>query len=244
MFNQYTNRKHEAEHWEWTENSVLVYTKTYSFITLGIAVAIIGGCLSVPFIVGEGITGVDPFNLVTFSWLLAGAFLVVVKNRYVENWPWHDFLRGQIVCRSVRELAEVLDVEKQVVLLCLLHHEFQKPLLFDGPFCGPFQRRSASGTKGFSINCPVEYKTMLAAGFIVLEARTADVNPQTNELNTFALLHDTREAQYDVGPRNDFMSGSVESNHSKGAKEIHIQLGQPPPLHEVVGVLTESCKFI
>jgi hypothetical protein len=241
VFEDYTARKEEVAGWQWTEDSVKVYTKKYSYITLGVAIAIIGGSLSVPFTVGEGIAGVDPFDFVTFSWLLAGAFLVGVKSLYIEDWPWHDFLHGHVVCRSLSELADASKFDGQALLLCLLHHEFQKPLLFGGPYPGPFQQRSSSDREGFSIDHAVEYKTMLAAGFIVLEARTADMNPETNELKTFTLLHDTRDTKYKS--RNDLMSGSVEHKRDKD-KEIHIKLDQTLPRYNVVGFFTSRCKFI
>src|ERR1700759_4739172 len=102
-FQEYKNRKGEIESWAIIEDSIRELTRKYSGIVLTIAILIIGGSLAVPFLVGQRISGVDPFQFVTFGWLLAGAFLVGAKSRYVESWPWHDFLRGHIICRSVSE---------------------------------------------------------------------------------------------------------------------------------------------
>ena len=170
-FREYKNRKAEIKSWTVTEDSVRVRTTKYSSIVLTVAILILGGSLAVPFLVGQRIPGVDPFQFVTFGWLLAGAFLVGAKSRYVENWPWHDFLRGQMVCRSVSELAVASRVKKQAVLLYLLHQEFRNPLVFRGPYHGVFRQRAKFGSHGFNIDVPVGHATVLAAGFIVLEVR-------------------------------------------------------------------------
>jgi hypothetical protein len=143
----------------------------------------------VPFVVGERIPGVDPFQFVTFGWLIAGAFVVGAKSRYVENWPWHDFLRGQILCRSVSELAVASRVKKQAVLLYLLRAEFRNPLVFRGPYHGIFRRRAKSGTEGLSIDIPVGHATILASGFNVLGIRSI----KENKRKIYIMLQDTRE---------------------------------------------------
>lgn len=252
-YKQYKSRQAEIQDWDVTEDSVLVRTKKYSGVVLTVAMAIIGGSLSVPFLVGERIPGVDPFQFVTFGWLLAGAFLVGAKSRYVESWPWHDFLRGQIVCKTVSELAVASRVKKQAVLLYLLHKEFQNPLLFRGPYHGVFRRRAGSGwTDGFSIDVPVAHATVLAAGFIVLEVRGL----RERERQVHTVLHDTRE---DV-PENpdgesivfdrlqevaDDQDEKATFRHRKTIRQktmegSSITLGQ----YEVVGLPTADCDFI
>ncbi|KAH8886176.1 hypothetical protein GQ53DRAFT_809771 [Thozetella sp. PMI_491] len=244
-FNEYKARKAEINSWSLMEDSVRVHTTKYSSITLAIALSVISGSLCVPFLVGERIPGVDPFQFVTFGWLLAGAFLVGAKSRYVENWPWHDFLRGQIVCRSVSELAVASRVKRQAVLLYLLHHEFRGPLRFRGPCQGPFHRRSNSSTEGFTIDVPVEHGTMLAAGFIVLEVRS-------KEMKTYTLLHDTRDIKYDMptrkslisDPLDDILSGNGERSKLGYKEEIRLNLDPGPVEYNVVGLLAVDCNFI
>src|ERR1700760_3776836 len=97
LFNEYKRGKSEQDSWTISEDTIRVKTTKYSTVVLTIAIVIILGSLCVPFLVGEKIKGVDPFQFVTFAWLLSGAFLVGAKSRYVEEWPWHDFLRGQII---------------------------------------------------------------------------------------------------------------------------------------------------
>ena len=249
ILEEYKNREPEILDWTVTKDSVRVHTKKYSSIVLACAVAIIGGSLSIPFLVGERIAGVDPFQFVTFSWLVAGAFLVGAKSRYVENWPWHDFLRGQVVCRSVLELAEASNVTKQAVLLYLLHHEFRKRLVFGGPYHSIFRQRTESGT-GFSIDIPVDYATVLAAGFIVLEVReTKDTEPRVR-----TVLHDTRENILDSTEGKVLVSELVEEvtnnkgqRHMSRCKRIRLTLENDPLDSEDIEVLghpTTNCIFV
>jgi hypothetical protein len=249
---EYKSRTAEIKSWTVTEDAVLVRTSKYSSLVLIIATAIIGGSLSVPFVVGERIPGVDPFQFVTFGWLIAGAFVVGAKSRYVENWPWHDFLRGQILCRSVSELAVASRVKRQAVLLYLLHHEFRNPLVFRGPYHGIFRRRGTSGKEGFSIDIPVGHATVLAAGFIVLEVRRT----RENEKKKHTILLDTREdaehgalEQYQVfDPLEEVIRGKYE-NRWLGERQVPrlkllegsiVALGA----YKVLGIPTADCNFI
>lgn len=155
---------------------------------MAFAVAIIAGGLAVPFVVGDGIPGVDPFQITTFGWLLAGAFLIVAKSRRVENWPWNDFLRRQVVCRSVRELAKASGLSDQAVLLYLLDNEFRNPLVFRGPYHGVFRRHVKDGGQGFNIDIAANHATILAAGFIV----QGIFESEDKEMKVSTLLQDTR----------------------------------------------------
>src|ERR1700753_955063 len=68
-FREYKNRIAEIKTWTVTEDSIIVRTKKYSGIVLTIAIAIIGGSLSVPFVGGGRIAGVGPFHFLTVGWL-------------------------------------------------------------------------------------------------------------------------------------------------------------------------------
>jgi hypothetical protein len=167
-YNDYLTKGLVMKSWAVSEQSILVYCQTYSRICLAIASIIVFGSLSVPFLVGKRIQGVDPFQFVTFAWLLAGAFLVGAKGHYVTDWPWHDFLSGQVLCRSVSELADFCALNPQVVLFYLLHNEVRNPLVFRGPFVEPFAKRGESGT-GFNVDVPLKHSTALGMGFVVLK---------------------------------------------------------------------------
>jgi hypothetical protein len=251
VLKEYKSRKAEIKSWAITDDSVRVRTTKYSSSVLTIAITIIAFCLSIPFWVGDKITAVDPFQFVTFGWLLAGAFLVGAKSRYVENWPWHDFLRGQIVCRSVSELAVASRVKKQGVLLYLLHHEYRNPLVFRGPYHGVFSRQVASGKEGFSIDVPTEHATVLAAGFIVLEVFETD--KENRKVNT--ILQDTRE---DAPGGADGQALVFEPVEILGNESEKRQLGYKAtvrlkedaysssilPQYEVIGLPTADCNFV
>ncbi|KAI4210970.1 MAG: hypothetical protein LQ351_006197 [Letrouitia transgressa] len=249
-FIEYKNRKLETLDWTVTEDSIRVRTIKYSTSVLAIAIAIIAGCLSIPFLVRNRIRGVDPFQFVTFSWLLAGAFLVGAKSRYVENWPWHDFLRRQVVCTSVSELAEASRLTKQAVLLYLLRHEFQKNLAFRGPYHSVFRRRSESKTEGFSINVAVDHATVLAAGFIVLEV----LETEDTETKVKTVLYDTRKGSSDGIEDKVFVSEWVEPplNDKSEArmlrcKKIRLTRKKDPLMYEkckVLGLPVTDCVFV
>jgi len=144
----------------------MVYCRVYSSIILIIAASIVFGTISVPFLVQERMKGVDPFQWVTFAWLSAGAILVAAKSRYDESWPWHDFVRGQIMCRGVKQLAKVSGLNAQTILLCLIRNQLKAPLVFRGPYKSIFKIHSSDS--GFSIDVPINYSTIVAAEFMVL----------------------------------------------------------------------------
>jgi len=260
VLRDYQSKKGEIKTWAVTEDSVRVRTAKYSSIVLTVAIGIIGGSLPVPFLVKEGIPGVDPFQFVTFGWLLAGAFLVLAKSRYVENWPWHDFLRGQIVCRSVSELAVASRVKEQAVLLYLLHHEFRNPLVCGGPYHGVFRRRADKGARGFDINVPTCHATVLAAGFIVVQFRdehageNTDAREQTDTREKERKLHielqDTREDAPEtplVFNQDEGLEGGGDKE-KPGSRAIRLKLDAKAsivrPAREILGLPTADYEFI
>ncbi|KAH8681801.1 hypothetical protein BX600DRAFT_491959 [Xylariales sp. PMI_506] len=249
---EYKARKAEMRSWAVTEDSIRVKTTKYSGIVLGIAIGIIGGCIPIPFLVGDKIAGVDPFQFITFGWLLAGAFLVGAKSRYVENWPWHDFLRGQIVCRSVSELSVASRVKKQAVLLYLLHHEYRNPLLFRGPYNSVFRREAATGAQGFNIDVPTAHATVLVAGFIVLEVE----EKEQEERKIHTVLQDIREDAPENAEVDLHFFDPVEAvRGAEGGQQkpgynnkLLLQLVKSSsgviPNIEVLGLSTADCDFI
>ncbi len=122
------------------------------------------------------------------------------KSRYVNEWPWHDSLRGQVVCRSVRDVKDVTGMNAQMILMYdstiyLLHNEWKTPLITRGPHNGIFQR-AATEEDGFSIDEPVHLSTMLASGFVVLKV--------PNEKGEHLIFIDVRKgAEMDVALKNE-----------------------------------------
>ena len=165
---EYQDDSKLMESWEFAQSSITVHCRPYTRKCLIFAIFLVGGTLAVPFSVGDRISGVDPFQIASFGWLLAGLFLIGAKSIYVSEWPWHDFLRGQVVCRGVRNLRDVTGIKAQTILMYLLHNERKMTLVTQGPHNGMFQNASKEG-KGFAIDEPVKNSTMLASGFIVLK---------------------------------------------------------------------------
>jgi hypothetical protein len=254
VLRDYQSKKGEFKTWTVTEDAVRTRTAKYSIIVLTVAIGIIGGNLTVPFLVKKGIPGVDPFQFVTFGWLLAGAFLVLAKSRYVENWPWHDFLRGQMVCRSVSELAVASRVKEQAVLLYLLHHEFRNPLVYCGPYPGVFRRRAEKGARGFDINVPTGHATVLAAGFIVHQFRAKDAGEHTDtterEWKVYTELQDTREDAPGtplVFNQYEGLEGGAD-RQKPGSRATRLKLDENPSINrlerEILGLPTTDYLFI
>jgi hypothetical protein len=188
---------------KWTIRStdIVVFCRVYVRCIQGLAILLVLGGLAVPFSVGDRIAGVDPFQIATYTWLLAGFLLISAKSLYVDEWPWNDFLHGHVKCRSVSDLSEVSGIDPQIVLLFLLRNESKNLLVTDGPYNGMFERtleqRSMEqkkvektrrnkkkgemktqsmeptvGTRqGFSIDEPSHIHTLLASGIAVLKVR-------------------------------------------------------------------------
>lgn len=165
---RYQNCGSRMDKWVSAEESITIKCHRYVISIISLAILIVCGGVAVPFAVGTRIRGVDPFQITTFAWLLAGFITIIAKSRYVSEWPWHDFLRGRVVCRSVKEVCDVTGIDSQMVLMYLLLEERSNTLRTKGPYNGMFIR-VAEGSNGFSIDEPVQLSTMLASGFIILK---------------------------------------------------------------------------
>jgi hypothetical protein len=179
----------EINSWVKSEDSVMVHCRTYSSVALAIALLIVFGSISIPFLIQERMKGVDPFQWVTFAWLFAGAFLVGAKSRFDENWPWHDFLKGQILCQGVKQLEKVSGVDSQTILLYFLKNESKYPFSFRGPYKSIFY--NCSSTFGFNIDVRIKHSTMLAAGFMLLK-----VTKEGKEDREYLLFEDIRDSSF------------------------------------------------
>jgi hypothetical protein len=185
MLEQYAKHKREMDTWVISEDSIMVRCRRYVVTVICIAVLIVCGGMAVPFIVGDQIRGVDPFQITTFSWIIAGFVVVFAKSRYVSEWPWHHFIRGEVVCRGVKDINDVTGIDPQTVIMNLLHEEQNSILITRGPYNGIFGRKTTETGNGFSIDFPVQLSTMLASGFIVLKV--------VNELGEHLICEDVRK---------------------------------------------------
>lgn len=212
--------------WVITEDSIIIKCRRYVLSIVLIAMIIVLGGMSVPFAVKERITGVDPFQITTFSWLIAAFVTVLAKSRYVSQWPWHDFLRGQVICNSVADVHDVTGVNSQMIIWYVLHAEHENILRTKGPYNGMFgQLNSTEGnsmeevdaikamynaifgrkgqqTGGFAIDVPVDHSTMLASGFILLKV----LNDKGEHLICVDVRKGTESAGYAKRDKDMFLS--------------------------------------
>ena len=98
----------------------------YAWGWMSFSAFLVGAGLAIGLYTGEGIRGVDPFNISVFCWALAGLILILAKAVCVEYWPWSDFLKGDVPCRSIGEMRAVTGIDEQVLLAVLLNLDRRK----------------------------------------------------------------------------------------------------------------------
>ncbi|KAK2753629.1 hypothetical protein CKAH01_17549 [Colletotrichum kahawae] len=148
------------------EKVIMVKRRRFVATTMsGCGILVVGGVVAA-FLIGERIAGVDPFNIATFAWVLAGFVILIAKSLFVREWPWRDFLRGRVPCRSVSELHTVTGVDEQDIMEYLLSKESYTILITKGPYNRIFSRRSDDG---FSIDVEMELRTLVSGGIVVVQ---------------------------------------------------------------------------
>ncbi|CAG9981745.1 unnamed protein product [Clonostachys byssicola] len=155
--------------WVLEEKGVVVECKLYVYSLMVVCTLLVLGGVAVGAAVGDRISGVDPFNITTYCWVLAAFILLVAKSVRVHEWSWNDFLHRRVVCKSVSELSSITGINDQFIIAKLLQEERQSILQTRGPFNTIFRRRSEDG---FSINCPISTWTMLLSGLIMIEVES------------------------------------------------------------------------
>ncbi|KAK0610897.1 hypothetical protein B0T14DRAFT_411800, partial [Immersiella caudata] len=151
---------------------IIIRSRWYCWSTLTCCAILVAGGLVIGFSVNERIQGVDPFNISLFCWALAGFFTIFMKSLRVENWPWRDFFRGRVVCRSVSEVVAVSRVPVQLFLSILLRLEPIVVTNKEGPFSTIFIRKEA-GSPGFSIDMPLHTASLIDAGLFFAKVQSA-----------------------------------------------------------------------
>ncbi|KAI8719788.1 hypothetical protein NCS52_00760800 [Fusarium sp. LHS14.1] len=164
------NFSNTMKDWILEEKGVMVRCRRYVSLLMLLCAVLVAGGVSIGVVVGERITGVDPFNITTYCWVLAAFILLVAKSVRVQNWPWNDFLHGRVLCKSVSELSSITGVDEQLILAKLLQDESISVLQTRGPYNTVFSRKLEDG---FSIDRPLSTWTMLLSGLIMLEVESA-----------------------------------------------------------------------
>jgi hypothetical protein len=155
--------------WTIAEDSITFDCHVYVSVCVTLALLIVLAGIAIPFVVRDRIKGVDPFQITLFTWMLAGFVILVAKGRYVNEWPWHEFIHGHVICRSLKEVCDATKIDDQTVLMYLLLNEWRNILYTRGPHNGMFSRRAPNGSGGFAITRPVHLSTMMASGFIIVK---------------------------------------------------------------------------
>ncbi|GAP90246.1 hypothetical protein SAMD00023353_4201030 [Rosellinia necatrix] len=161
----------DMQDWVVDESSVTVSNRFYVASVMLAAAILGGGGLAIGFTVGERIKGVDPFNLATYTWVLAAFVVLICKNVRVEHWNWSDFLRWRVRCRSVSELVSASGVGEQLVMAKLLHDDCggRSILLTRGPYNSVFRNQTDDVGNGFSIDRPISAMTLMLSGLALLK---------------------------------------------------------------------------
>ncbi|CAP65382.1 uncharacterized protein PODANS_6_8880 [Podospora anserina S mat+] len=140
---------HEMKRWVLEEKGVMVQCRLYVSAVVALSASLVIGGISIGITVGDRIPEVDPFNITTYCWVLAAFVVLVFKSIRVRDWPWNDFLHGQVLCRSVSELASVTGIQDQLIIAYLLYREPTSWLRTRGPFNNVFD---GVHDDGFSID--------------------------------------------------------------------------------------------
>lgn len=154
--------------WIFEENGVRVRSEWYVWTVLTIALTLVLGGIASGILINDRLTGVDPFNITTFCWVLAAFIVLLAKSVRVSNWPWRDFLRRTVLCRSVSELHSMTGIDEQLILGKLLQVESDSRLQTRGPYNCVFTQKTSSAD-GFSIDHPMSIQTMLLSGLVMIQ---------------------------------------------------------------------------
>ncbi|KAI0878836.1 hypothetical protein GGS24DRAFT_486997 [Hypoxylon argillaceum] len=160
----------DMQDWVIDESSVTVSNRFYVVSVMMVAAILGSGGLAIGFTVGNRIQGVDPFNLATYTWVLAAFVVLICKSIRVESWNWSDFLRWRVHCRSISELASATGVHEQLIMAKLLHDDYGGSILLTrGPYNSVFRNQANDGGNGFSINQPISAATLMLSGLALLK---------------------------------------------------------------------------
>jgi hypothetical protein len=258
---EYAKHKQEMDHWVVSEDSITIKCRWYVALVITTALIVVCGCMAVPFLVRTRIQGVDPFQITTFGWGLAFFVVILAKSRYVSEWPWHQFLRGQVVCRSISDVNEVTKIDPQMILMNLLHNERDNILKTRGPFNGMFGRQ-AEGPDGFSIDVSVKLSTMLASGFIMLKVinekgehlicedvrkGASGISVTRNEPDTFLMVKDVGKDALNEGGDEETEKSDIEQAKSRRPpneeKVLKLRVVENFRWVKVLGLYIRDSKF-
>lgn len=157
--------------WVIEENGVRVHCQRYVWTTVVSAGVLVFGGIAAGLTIRDRLDPVDPFNITMFCWVVAAFVVLIAKSLLVIEWPWRDFLRGQVLSRSVSELHSVTGIDDQLILARLIQGESDNCLQTRGPYNSVFKRKT-DNADGFSIDQSMSMRTMLLSGLIMIQVST------------------------------------------------------------------------
>jgi len=158
--------------WVYMEDAILAKCGLYVWLVMLGAGILVAGRLAIGVTLGDRLPNVDPFNITVYAWALAAFGVLICKAVMVENWSWSDFLHSCVKCRSVSELRAVTGINDQLIIAKILHDESESVLKTRGPYNAVFLRKTEDGLSGFSIDVPINNKTLLLSGLSMLKVET------------------------------------------------------------------------
>ncbi len=166
--------KEKAEKWVIEETRITVKATGFVFTVMAASTILVVGGIVAGCLIGNRLAGVDPFNIATFAWVLAGFLLLVTQSARVQEWPWRDFFLSRVPCRSVTELQAATGIDAQQIVEFLLSKESSTILITKGPFNKPFTRKKDDA---FSIDVKIRLDTLVASGIIPVKVASAVGGP-------------------------------------------------------------------
>jgi len=156
----------------WITDGALVTVRFgwYVWSVISVAASLAARGLAIGFSVGDRIPGVNPFNLATYTWVVAAFIVLICKNVWVDAWTWSDFLHRRVRCRSVSSLRDTTGIGDQLILAKLLEDERGAGALrTQGPYNSLFLNRASDDITGLSIDCPIRASTLLVSGLTLVK---------------------------------------------------------------------------
>ncbi|KAI0529790.1 hypothetical protein GGR58DRAFT_495647 [Xylaria digitata] len=245
---QLDNIAQTMERWVFEEKGVMVQCRTYVLSWMFACLVLVVGGLALGGSLGQRISGVDPFNITTYSWILAAFFLLVAKSIRVKTWSWNDFLHGRVLCKSVSELSSATRIDEQFIFVKLLQDEKESFPQTRGPYNVVFYRKSPDR---FSIDRPLNIWTMLMSGLIMVETESIrgrslvclDLRMGT-QFQVINRLGDYKAAQEEGCIHSTRVLDDKNQNNDVGATRIRLAEGKVEWLRTVGLYANQEAKFI
>lgn len=173
--NQYKGILELVSDWVFDSEAIVIKCRMVAAIIIVPALLLAAGGVALLLAPYQKPKGVDPSNFMIFLWSIAISYLLMAKAFFVPDWPWHDFLRAEVYCRSISEVGRITGIDRQLILMHVLANERKLSLRVKGPYAMLFSNldtASANPKSGFAIDVPITLDTVYASGYLVLKIIT------------------------------------------------------------------------